>query len=300
MGLNEGGTRGDIALHTKLAVLSLRRHTSLTPYLLYMGERNNFTRWLEDRGVRIIDSPLPYLPFIEALAAEKLYSTVFAGHWLRTNICLTEQEDEYVLYTDIDVLYRKDPELTELKPRYLAAAPEFDKKCWDYFNSGVMVQNIPSLRNSYRYFERYLIANLCGRTYDFHDQIAYNEFYRDRWEQLPVELNWKPYWGHNKKAQVLHFHGPKFGPMREIVNGRWDWTNKHRNQLASLFVKFHKGYLVALDEVKAYLPELDASEQDELNDLFEKSRCYNWKQHDHEIDLLFTKQKMFGGFSGGK
>lgn len=291
MGLNENGTRGDIALHTKLTVLSLQRHTTLTPYLLYMGERNDFTRWLENRGVHIIDTQLPYLPFIEALAAEKLYSTVFAGHWLRTNICLTEQEDEYVLYTDIDVLYRREPDLAKIKPRYLAAAPEFDEKCWSYFNSGVMVQNVPSLRGDYRRFERYLIANLCGRTYGFHDQIAYNEFYGTRWERLPTELNWKPYWGINENAQLLHFHGPKFGPMREIVNERWDWTDKHRKQLASLFVKFHDSYLVALEEVKPYLSELDTSEQEELNDLFEKARDYDWRRHAGDINLAFTKQK---------
>jgi hypothetical protein len=29
------------------------------------------------------------------------------------------------------------------------------------------------------------------------------------WDDLPLELNWKTYWGLNRDAAILHFHGPK-------------------------------------------------------------------------------------------
>jgi hypothetical protein len=29
------------------------------------------------------------------------------------------------------------------------------------------------------------------------------------WKPLRPELNWKPYWGINPAAKIIHFHGPK-------------------------------------------------------------------------------------------
>ena len=162
--LNEAGTRGDIALHTKLAVLSARKHTDLVPTLLYTGNRNEFTAWLENHGVNIIQSELPYLSTITDLANENKYTTATVGHWLRTNVCLTEMQDEYVFYTDVDILFLKQPDLALTRPKYFAAAPEFDKNAWNYFNAGVMVLSPAGLREDYPAFETYLIANITEKT----------------------------------------------------------------------------------------------------------------------------------------
>ena len=42
------------------------------------------------------------------------------------------------------------------------------------------------------------------------DQGAYNAFYQGRFDvhRSPV-FNWKPYWGYNSGAKLIHFHGPK-------------------------------------------------------------------------------------------
>ena len=52
-------------------------------------------------------------------------------------------------------------------------------------------------------------AQLAVSVQSSFDQHAYREHYRGRWDQLPVEMNWKPYWGRNAAAQIVHFHGPK-------------------------------------------------------------------------------------------
>ena len=42
------------------------------------------------------------------------------------------------------------------------------------------------------------------------DQGAYNEFYSGKFvvHRWPL-FNWKPYWGFNARAKLVHFHGPK-------------------------------------------------------------------------------------------
>ena len=293
MALNEGGTRGDIALHMKLAILSARKYTTLQPHLLYTGNRNGFTAWLERQGVRIIDSQLPYLHVIEELTAAGRYTTATVGHWLRTNVCLTERYDEHVFYTDVDVMFLKNPELGNIKPRYFAAAPEFDKTSWNYFNAGVMVLCPRGLREEYGAFEQYIIQNIREKTYAFHDQIAYNEFYRGRWDRLPLELNWKSYWGLNPNATLLHFHGPKVGAMRAIVDERWNWGDDHGRQIGSMFLGFLDSYIAAFESMREYLPELLPEEQDQLSELFELAPKYDRNRHAHHVSLTFMKFRMF-------
>lgn len=289
--LNEGGTRGDIALHTKIAVLTVAKNTNLRPVLMYTGERNNFTRWLEDHGVEVRDSDLPYLPLIRRLSDEGRYHMHSVGHWLRTNVTIEEKEDEYVLYTDIDVLFRAEPQIVE-RPRTFSAAPEFKKDGWNYFNAGVMFINVPSLRKTYQEFEEYLKKNIEEKTTGFHDQIAYNEYYRGEWDKLPVEMNWKPYWGKNDKADIVHFHGPKLGALNAILTGAWDWNNNHGVQIGSLFggnIDSYRSYLREILEVDG----LPVEDMEYIANVYEKMRDAEKILEGKPIDLSFLDYKMF-------
>jgi hypothetical protein len=261
MALNEGGTRGDIALHTKLAVLSGLARTDLEPHLLYIGEHNAFTDWLSKKGVQVIDSKLPYLPLIERLTAEGRYHTASVGHWLRTNVCLEEASDEFILYTDVDVFFQSQSDIVNLKPRYFSATPEFQKDGWNYFNAGVMVANMPGLRSEYEAFEAYVAAQIEERTYNFHDQIAYNDFYRGRWDRLPIELNWKPYWGIAPEAPIVHFHGPKLGAIRAILEQHWHWSSNHGTQIGSLLASNLAGYEYYVGKISEICGDLDDGER---------------------------------------
>lgn len=44
---------------------------------------------------------------------------------------------------------------------------------------------------------------------EIHDQGAIRRHFAGAWEALPETMNWKPYWGRNDDACIVHFHGPK-------------------------------------------------------------------------------------------
>lgn len=67
--------------------------------------------------------------------------------------------------------------------------------------------NIPSLRKTHPAFKAYIESHLPEL--DVFDQSAYNLFYSGQSTKLPLEYNWKPYWGNNPPAKIIHFHGPK-------------------------------------------------------------------------------------------
>src|SRR5205085_542586 len=101
-----------------------------------------------------------------------------------------------------------------------AVAPEFDRGNYDRINTGVMLMNVPALQRDREPFARFIRGNLERLVTNSWDQEAYRLFYkrklpllRNRWDKLPPTLNWKPYWGENGAATIVHFHGPK--PFQE-------------------------------------------------------------------------------------
>ncbi len=90
---------------------------------------------------------------------------------------------------------------------------------------------------------------------DPYDQPVLNDFYRDRWERLPLALNWKPYWGHDPAAKILHFHGPKFQVIRYLL-GEGPETLVH-DIWRDLFERAPEAYRRYLAEARALVPELD-------------------------------------------
>ncbi|MBB2171347.1 glycosyltransferase [Gluconacetobacter asukensis] len=291
LALNEHGTHGDIALHTKLAVLSARKHSDLDIKMLYIGRRNEFTQWLETHGVEILDQHLPYYDLIKRLSDEGKYNLSTVGHWLRTNVCLTTNDD-YVLYSDIDVLFLSNPIGLEREPSYFMAAPEFKKDGWNYFNAGVMHINVRKFQETYPEFEKYIRKNIEEKTYQFHDQIAYNTFYRGKWEKLALEMNWKVYWGANKEAKILHFHGPKLGAINAILSGQWDWNNEHGRQIGSIFAQNISSYRYYIAFLLDYIDELSHHEREFILDIhYNMSRDFDTSRY--KPDTTFMNFKMF-------
>lgn len=291
-GLNEAGTEGASGFHLKLAVLSAKRMTSLIPKIVYHGQRNHFTKWLEDHGVEIFDYQLPFTDLIESLARDKRYSRHLVGHWLRTAICHIEKEDEHVLYTDVDVFFQRSPEVEIIHPELFSAAPEFRINFWNYFNSGVMVMNVERLREDYHAFESWIRRRLEERGFAFMDQNAYNEFYRARWEKLDPLFNWKPYWGANPDARIVHFHGPKIDAIESIINGRWDWSSVPGLEIGSLLVANVASYRSFVGSLLSVADELSTEEADRLVQLSTNLNQYA-PSPDQKTDLAFMNYRMF-------
>ncbi len=195
----------------EVAVQSARLRTSLLPVCLVDATGDLATvadrlHWLEAAGVRLVRHSAALFAIVRAHFGAD--ADIFSGHWLRCDIPLIETEDEFVLYTDIDVMFRRDVAKVKVRPRLLACAPEFDRKDLGYFNSGVMVMNLPALRARRPDLIAHLRERLTNmRPYD--DQGALNATFRHEWDRLPDSWNWKPYWGMNDDAAIVHFHGPK-------------------------------------------------------------------------------------------
>jgi hypothetical protein len=116
-------------------------------------------------------------------------------------------------------LFLKDPstELNKLKPQYFYASSEFVKEKKDFFNSGVMWINIENMAKTTPLFREVLTkTNFFNKR---NDEGSLNEFYKGKYDFLDIKFNWKPYWGINKDAIVVHFHGPKPMTAKSYLEG---------------------------------------------------------------------------------
>jgi hypothetical protein len=233
--LNDGG-RGypDYALMAQVAVVSARRHTALEPVFIFDGAANALTDWMQGQGVRVIhhrSSLHPLLVDNVRRSGNRAALDIGAGAFLRLDIpelCAQHGiDDEYALYTDCDVMFCREvaDELLGSRPRLFAGAPQSQRDSAADLNSGVLWMNLPALRAEQPAFSAYVhqaIDRLCAGSYD---QVALREYYgRERcgteaWEPLPLTLNWKPYWGANPDAAIVHFHGPKPTSRTSLARG---------------------------------------------------------------------------------
>ena len=118
-------------------------------------------------------------------------------------------EDDYVLYTDMDVLFLDDiSELKNLTPNYFMVAGEFTKQFVPpEINAGVMWINWRNMNQIYDEFVLFITSNLFK--FQVYDQDAIILFFNDKIESLDYRYNYKPYWNEEIGSKILHFHGPK-------------------------------------------------------------------------------------------
>lgn len=136
-----------------------------------------------------------------------------SGAFLRTEIpflCKKYNfQDEYILYCDYDTLFLPSDYsfLDSLKPEFFAGCPESNKNDWTVINTGVMLMNI-----NHFYQQDEFILNYINKNFEklkVWDQTLYNNLYKQKITKLPLEYNWKPYWGFYNEAKIIHFHGAK-------------------------------------------------------------------------------------------
>jgi lipopolysaccharide biosynthesis glycosyltransferase len=175
---------------------------------------------------------------------------IASGTFLRTEIPFICQEhgftDEYVLYTDYDVLFQKGDysSLNELKPSCFAAAPESSPDNWNYINAGIMLINVQHFLEEDDYIIKYIDNNFDNL--HVWDQTLYNNLYSGRISKLPLEYNWKTYWGINQNAKIIHFHGAK--PLTVEPLWRYDMP-----EIANIRAMNPKGYSYYSDMWDNYL-----------------------------------------------
>ena len=222
-----------------VAVHTARKVTSLEPHCIYDGNENDFTEWLGKHGVRIVRHRSFVREALEELGRKKgnphlaaALSGAFSRIELPEIVRKIGDGSGRILYTDCDVMFLGEivPELEANPCRLFAVAPESNREDYVNMNTGVMLMNVERLGESLPEFREYVAKNLAALEAESWDEAAYRWFYRDekgpRWDRLRPELNWKPYWGENAEARIIHFHGPK--PFqREYIDSHWPELKEH-------------------------------------------------------------------------
>ncbi|NES01910.1 MAG: hypothetical protein F6K22_03145 [Okeania sp. SIO2F4] len=198
----------------KVAVYTAKNNTSLEPFCIYDGTENELTKWLRRNNVNIIFQRTPHYEKLKN-TLPRWFSTA-AGAFLRVEIPKIIEKncfgDEYVLYTDCDVMFLDNVEdyLRNLTCKYFAIGPQDNPNDWkEWVNTGVMYMNVINLLKVHEEFNIYIDKNLSKLVTQSYDQGAYKQFFRGQWDRLDLTMNWKSYWKPNPETKILHFHGPK-------------------------------------------------------------------------------------------
>jgi hypothetical protein len=214
----------------KVAVRSGISNGKLTPYCIYNGTTNDtMYQWFKAEGVILVLHTPSWLERIDKAFqyARKrkewspLYESIpsIVGTMLRIDIPMIRQLDQfnYVLYTDLDVLFMKQITIQNIErhkglPKTIFMAHEIRNEfpC----NAGVILMNLPGMRMTHS-----ALVNMSFSTNDLFfsgygpmDQGAINKFYRDDMNhscELSELYNAKPYKNRRKEPYIVHFHGPK-------------------------------------------------------------------------------------------
>ena len=200
----------------KVLVLSAKANTSLELYCVYDGKENHFTHWLRCNSVTILKWEISFLNDITERYDGKTDIGICRGMYLCVEVPLIIKQynitDGYILYVDVDTMFTGSIELDQYKPLYLCCAPDWDINDWSRFGTGVMIMNTVNLLETQSEF----LFHIKMHNYNFEylrvgpcDQGAWNTFYNGKIEKLEQIYDWKPWWGINDNAKIIHFAGPK-------------------------------------------------------------------------------------------
>jgi hypothetical protein len=217
----------------KSAVLSAIHVGQVIPHCLYMGDKGDeMYRWLKRQGVHIVlHDPSWKVNVVQKYDEAKKFAKAAATYESITSLVATFMRFDipivhalyqynYVLYTDVDVLFLKKVDLHSfppMLPEAMTMANEMENRfpC----NAGVVLYNLPYMRQSYHElvtFAMHAPGLHFGDKYGPADQGALNQFYEDEMRStcsLPKTFNAKPYKLGDLESLddvfILHFHGPK-------------------------------------------------------------------------------------------
>ena len=206
-----------------VALKSANKNTTLKPILLYDGNDQNFMRNVELNKSKLVRHKTLSSEKESYKAKPEDWKNIASGAFLRIDIPKVCEQlnitDDYVLYTDTDVLFLQDvvEEFSKYNPTFFAVAPESNKNEHFYFNSGVMLINLKNMLGSYDHFSWFM--DIHKFNFQAYDQGALQWYYKGKVDILPLYLNHKPYWGNDPSAKIIHFHGPKPRDITGYLNG---------------------------------------------------------------------------------
>jgi hypothetical protein len=241
-----------------VAVKTAIKNTTLEPHLIYDGPDDELVQKMRDLGVQIVfhrSQMYEALRDHANISNNRNYLAIASGAFLRWSIPLVETGDDYVFYTDVDVMFMSDPTplLESLLPfnhAFLGAGEILRESEGGYktnFNSGILLINQQIFRNDIQALMAATIQDLAFGL----DQEWLIRFYNGQWGKLPEVLNFKPYWSARSKKRedqpvIIHFHGPKPAAVREMMSGGGGYQNIWRELYANNTVSYN--YYISLFE----------------------------------------------------
>jgi len=115
----------------RMAVNSARLYTDLEPNCIISGTPGSSATWLEGQGVKLHFRDIRILAdLLEHKDVNPEFDLSARGAYLRLAIGEIERDDEYVLYTDTDVMFRSVEGIETSRPWILAMAPETHCGWW--------------------------------------------------------------------------------------------------------------------------------------------------------------------------
>lgn len=222
----------------KAAVLSAKKNTSLKPHLIYDSGNDDFTDWMFAHGVQVIHHTLS---FLDKMTGLPINLEVARGAYLRFDIPWIEKEDQFILYTDVDVLFLKEIQLltSQYQPPFFAACGELTfqnirrgkpPSFLPTFNTGVMIMNLEKMQQEY-----YDLIQFCYRNkfnFKAFDQGALNAYMKtknaNQWNYLDHKLNYRICTLNQViNPTIVHFHGLKPFDVPKLKNRKPERANRH-------------------------------------------------------------------------
>jgi hypothetical protein len=225
----------------KVAVLSAKKFTSLIPVAVASGKNSQdapIVKWLLCKGARVIFHNPQWAEAVRngqqqalKLGLHEKASPLY-GDWqkmvatfLRLDLAVLGFVDDYILYADVDIVFNGEVANTHfgtMMPKYFTLGVEDIRNGKDG-NMGIMLINVRSMRERYEELVKWTFSEEQQANGLFYgqpcDQGALKSFFKDSFQVIHSSLfNWKPYWGFNPFAPLVHFHGPKPGDYMEFFN----------------------------------------------------------------------------------
>lgn len=211
----------------QVSILSVKKQMPQSKiHILYHGREDKaFRMWLVRQGVHIHQHDPVWRGQIEAMRKNGdpatshlfLHPGNYFGTWQRIDIPLFINS-EYSLLLDSDTIVLKPFTLADfgLDLTYgIAMSAEFVPDSRPV-NAGVVLMNIPRMRQTYHDFLEFIMQHVSSAKFDApspSDQGAYMDFYRNDLRFMPHVFNFKPYWKLSDISYevplILHFHGAK-------------------------------------------------------------------------------------------
>ena len=199
-----------IEMYSVAFISALHTTPNIKPYLILDGEIDEHIQKLIDKGLTVIKHKSL---FYDDLVDHYKTDTIALGAYLRIDIpkvCeILNIPNEYVLYTDNDVMFLDDvSELKNKTAKYFLCTGEGSQRfATNAINSGVMWINWKNMLSVYDDFVLFIKNNF--NKFNVYDQDAIMQYFNSNIQELEYKYNYKPYWGESTDIKILHFHGPK-------------------------------------------------------------------------------------------